>query len=158
MRPADLAAVEPLGNSIHLDHPEDAEIFAERLALSPAGCHVLHGPTGLAGYVISHPWHADDPPALNTLLATLPACPATWYIHDLALHPSARGSGAAAAIVAHLAAHARAIDIIRMDLIAVGASPTFWSRQGFAPAALPAAKLASYGAAARFMIRSLESA
>ncbi len=147
MRPADLPAVEKLGNAIHLDHPEDAEIFAERLHLCPEGCHALDGPAGLAGYIISHPWHASSPPALNTLLGTLPACPSTWYIHDLALHPTARGTGAAQTIVATLAAQPR------IDLIAVGASPRFWARQGFRPASLPTGKLSSYGAAAQFMIR-----
>ena len=155
MRPADLAAVEALGNAIHLDHPEDAAVFAERLRLCPDGCHALDGPAGLAGYVISHSWHADRPPPLNTLLGALPVAPDTWYIHDLALHASARGSGAAPAIVAHLAAQARAVDLARMELIAVGRSPGFWTRQGFRPAASPGGKLASYGSGAAFMVRSL---
>ncbi len=144
---ADLAAVEKLGNAIHLDHPEDAAIFTERLRLCPEGCYTLDGPAGLAGYIISHPWHANSPPPLNTLLGTLPPAPTTWYIHDLALHQATRGSGAAPAIVATLAIRPR------IDLIAVGASPRFWARQGFRPAPLPAAKLASYGAGAQFMIK-----
>ena len=155
MRPTDLAAVEKLGNAIHLDHPEDAAVFAERQYLCPEGCHALEGPAGLAGYVISHPWNADSPPALNTLLGALPVPPQTWYIHDLALAPTARGSGAAAAIVARLAALAAARRLASMSLIAVGRSPAFWARQGFSPAALSAAKLASYGEAARHMVRRL---
>ncbi len=147
MRPTDLQTVEHLGNAIHLDHQEDAAIFAERLHLCPQGCHALDGPAGLAGYIISHPWHSNSPPPLNTLLGALPVPAATWYIHDLALHPSARGSGAAPAIIAQLAAHGR------IELIAVGASPRFWARQGFRPAPLPEAKLASYGTGAQFMVK-----
>ena len=155
MRESDLPDVERTGNAIHLDHPEDEAVFAERLHLCPEGCHVLEGPAGLAGYIISHPWHADSPPPLNTLLGTLPVPPSTWYIHDLALTPSARGTGAAPAIVAHLVAHARTAGLARMDLIAVGASPRFWGRQGFCPATLPDGKLASYGPGATFMVRSI---
>ena len=151
MRPADLATVEPLGNAIHQDHPEDPAIFAERLALCPEGCFVLDGPGGLAGYIISHPWRLGQPPALNTLLGALPGDADTWYIHDLALHPNARGTGAAATIIAILA---RAANLPTMSLIAVGRSPAFWARQGFRPAPLPAGKLASYGAGASHMVRA----
>lgn len=152
MRPADLAQVEPLGNAIHQSHPERPEIFAERLALCPEGCHVLGQ---LDGYVISHPWTLGSPPPLDTLLGALPARPNTWYIHDLALHERARGTGAAQAIVARLAALARALVLPTMSLIAVGRSPPFWARQGFTPSALPTAKLASYGPGAAYMVRPL---
>ena len=152
---SDLPAVVRTGNAIHLDHPEDEAVFAERLKLCPEGCHVLQGPAGLAGYIISHPWHANSPPPLNTLLSALPVPPGTWYIHDLALNPSARGTGAAPAIVAHLVARAGAAGLARMDLIAVGASPRLWGRQGFRPATLPEGKLASYGPGAAFMVLSV---
>lgn len=155
MTAADLPEVERLGNAIHLDHPEDEAVFAERLRLCPQGCHVLAGPEGIAGYIISHPWHADSPPPLNTLLAALPAPPGTWYIHDLALHPSARGTGAAQAILARIAALAAAAGAPRIDLVAVGQSPAFWARQGFHPHPWPAGKGNSYGPTARFMVRPL---
>ena len=152
MRPDDLAAVENLGNEIHQDHPEDPAVFAERLALCPEGCFALDGATGLAGYVISHPWVLGAPPALNTLLGALPAVAESWYIHDLALHESARGSGAGAEIVARLAA-TRAF--ASMSLIAVGRSPGFWVRQGFHPGTLTKGKLDSYGDGAVFMTREI---
>jgi GNAT superfamily N-acetyltransferase len=159
MAPADLALVEPLGNAIHQDHPERPEIFAERLALCPEGCHVLVSPSGeLGGYVISHPWTLGSPPPLDTLLGALPARPDTWYIHDLALHPRVRGSGAASVIVAHLVTLAAASALPVLSLIAVGRSPAFWTRQGFAPAALGAGKIESYGPGAAFMVRSARPA
>lgn len=153
MTVADLARVEPLGNAIHQSHPERPEVFAERLALCPEGCLALGD---LDGYIISHPWTLGRPPALDTLLGALPAAPDTWYIHDLALHERARGTGAAQAIVAHLAALAHARHLRTMSLIAVGRSPGFWMRQGFTPAPLPSGKLASYGEGAAHMARSLE--
>ena len=152
MAAADLALVEPLGNAIHQSHPERPEIFAERLALCPEGCHVLGQ---LDGYVISHPWTLGSPPPLDTLLGTLPAQPDTWYIHDLALHERARGTGAAPAIVAHLATLARARGLPSMSLIAVGRSPAFWARQGFTPAPAEPGKLETYGQGALHMVRRL---
>jgi GNAT superfamily N-acetyltransferase len=152
MAPTDLPAVERLGNAIHVDHPERPEIFAERLALCPEGCFVL---PGLAGYVISHPWRLGTPPKLDTLLGALPPAPDTWYIHDLALHESARGTGAAAAIVAIIADLAKSSGLPTLSLIAVGRSPAFWARQGYAPAPLGPEKLASYGPEAAHMIRRL---
>jgi ribosomal protein S18 acetylase RimI-like enzyme len=155
MRPDDLGAVERLGNAIHVDHPESPDVFAERQRLCPEGCFVLPGPEGLSGYVISHPWRLGNPPKLDTMLGALPAHPDTCYIHDLALHPSARGTGAAPAIVTHLATSATARHLPTMSLIAVGHSPAFWTRQGFKPAPLPGGKLDSYGPGAAHMVRSL---
>jgi hypothetical protein len=146
MAPEDLESVERLGNTIHQAHPERPEVFAERLRLCPEGCHALGN---LDGYIISHPWTLGSPPPLDTLLGALPAQPDTWYIQDLALHERARGTGAAQAIVARLAAaHA-----LPLSLIAVGRSPGFWARQGFATATLPQGKLTSYGDGATYMIK-----
>lgn len=156
MAPADLGAVERLGNAIHQDHPERPEVFAERLALCPEGCFALVTPGGsLDGYIISHPWTLGSPPLLDTLLGALPGRPDSWYIHDLALHPRARGTGAAPAIVATLAALAMQRGQPSMSLIAVGRSPKFWARQGFSPTPLPQVKIATYGPGAAYMVRPL---
>ncbi|WP_244670719.1 GNAT family N-acetyltransferase [Rhodoplanes elegans] len=160
MEEPDLDAVLSIAAVVHPDFPEDLAVFAERLRLAPDGCFVLAGhtgPVGLAGYLVSHPWHADTPPALDTLLSRLPDRPGSWYLHDLALLPAARGSGAGAAIVDRLAGHARASGFATMTLVAVGGSSGFWGRQGFSVVDDPALsqKLASYGETARFMRRDL---
>ncbi len=155
MQTADLAAVEAIAQAIHTDYPEDEAVFAERLRLYAAGCHVLECPAGIGGYVISHPWIAGAPPALDTLLGALPERPDSYYIHDLALRADARGSGAAGRIVATLAAHATSLGLPGMSLIAVGNSPRFWGRQGFVAVPLPGPKLASYGPASCYMTRLL---
>lgn len=160
MAAADLPVVLAAAAVVHPDYPEDLSVFAERLRLAPDGCFVLADPAaapGLAGYLVSHPWHADTAPALDTLLGRLPERPGTWYLHDLALLPTARGSGAGAAIAARIAAHARARGFATMSLVAVGGSSGFWKRQGFSVVEHPALaeKLASYGETARFMRRVL---
>jgi ribosomal protein S18 acetylase RimI-like enzyme len=159
MTEADLPQVGMLAAAIHPDFPEDDAVFAERLRLYPAGCHVLARGEALAAYVVSHPWIDRQPPALNDLLGVLPDRPSTYYIHDLALAPAARGSGAGGKIVAQLAALARSEALPTMSLVAVNGSERFWQRQGFAPVAVPEleAKLRSYSAAARFMVRVLQA-
>lgn len=149
MRAEDLAAVQAIAEAVHHDFPEDISVFAERLRLAPAGCLMLDG----LGYLISHPWRLDAPPALNSPLGAIPPEADGWYLHDLALLPAARGTGAGRAAVARAIETAQAAGLARMALIAVGGSAPFWARQGFVETPLPAAKLASYGEGARYMRR-----
>jgi GNAT superfamily N-acetyltransferase len=158
MTAADLPAVMAVAAVVHPDYPEGEAVFAERLALHPAGCLALSGGEGLGGYVLSHPWRLGQVPALDSLLGVLPDDADAYYIHDLALLPSARGGGAASDCVNRLATHASTSGFARMALVAVGNSAGFWRRQGFREAhdeAL-ARKLASYDSAARYMIRDLK--
>ena len=156
MTAADLAAVKRLADIVHPLFPESDAVFANRLALHPGGCEVLDGNDGLKGYVLSHPWLDRSPPPLDAVLAPV-VTPATYYIHDLALLPETRGTGAGTAIVGRLTARARALNLPNMTLVAVNNSVHFWQRQGFTVTNDPAleAKLASYGDQARFMTRDL---
>ena len=154
----DLSAVGELAARIHPSFPEDAEVFAERLRLYPEGCHVYADGKFPTAYVLSHPWLAFDAPPLNSLLGELPAGPATYYIHDLAVAAEARGTGAAAVIVDALTEHASETGYRTMSLVAVNGSAGFWRRRGFAQLDIAALadKLRSYGDEdAQFMVRSL---
>ena len=155
MQAADLASVEAVAQAIHVDFPEDEAVFAERLRLCPLGCLVLAMDGGIAGYLISHPWMLGAPPALDTLLGAVPEGADSWYIHDLALAPQARGTGAAGRVVAHAVELARAAGLASLSLMSVGGSAGFWRRQGFEVAPVPAEKLASYGDGAAYMVRRL---
>lgn len=157
MRAADLSAVIAIAARVHPDYPEDAAVFGERLALCPAGCLVLEGAGGPDGYVLSHPWRDDAPPALNVALGALPARPDCWYLHDIALLPHARGRNAPAAALAMLAARARKAGLSRIVLVATGSAGAYWLRAGFTALDRPraAAILRSYDPAARLMSRAL---
>ena len=158
MGPTDLPAVMRIAALVHPDYPEDEAVFAERLALAPAGCLVLAGKSGeLSGYVVSHPWPRGSLPALNSLLGATPAGTHDWYLHDLALLPAARGGGHAGSGVSRIVSTARDARCEAIALVAVNGSAGFWERQGFRPADDPAlaAKLASYDDAARYMMRDL---
>lgn len=152
---ADLPAIAAVADRVHPDYPEDDAVFAERLRLYPAGCLVLATAQGLVAYAVSHPWHHLQPPALNSLLGALPAEPSTYYIHDVALLPEARGSGAGSALVARWVAQARAAGVETLSLVAVNGSHAFWRRHGFVAVDAPElrSKLSSYDDAARLMAR-----
>jgi len=157
MRDTDLPHVLAVADEVHPAFPEDAEVFAERMRLYPEGCLVFATDDGIATYVVSHPWQANDPPALNTRLGALPAQPGTYYIHDIALLPELRGTGAAALAVALLLARAAKQKLRTVSLVAVNDSAGFWARHGFrnvTDVAL-ARKLRGYGTAAMFMVREL---
>lgn len=151
-RPADLPALMDIAARVHPDFPESPEVFAERLALYPAGCRLLAAGETALGYVVSHPWPLGTCPALDSLIHAVPAHAGAYYIHDLALLPAARGTGAAGILVRSLKTHAAGAGFATLALVAVNGSAPFWRAQGFAEA-LPAdpAKLAGYGPDARYM-------
>jgi GNAT superfamily N-acetyltransferase len=157
MSATDLPAVLAVAGVVHPGYPEEAAVFAERLRLFPQGCLVLDGADGPIGYVVAHPWHRAAPPALNSLLGELPSQASCFYIHDLALLPQARGSGAGGMVVARLSQIAARAGLPRLALVAIDGSSGFWRRQGFREAHEPALaeKLASYDDAARYMERML---
>ena len=55
----------------------------------------------------------------------------TYYLHDLALLPKARGLGAAGDIVGIALAQATVAGFRTASLVAVNNSQPFWQRQGF---------------------------
>jgi ribosomal protein S18 acetylase RimI-like enzyme len=155
----DLPAVNAVADRVHASYPEDNAVFAERLGLYPEGCFALNGDAGMAGYIISHPWLFKKPPQLKTLLEKIPSPATTYYIHDIALLPGARHSGAASAILEIVRDHAKARRFRNMSLVAVNNSVHFWERHGFRTVIDPELdpKLKSYDADARFMVCDLSS-
>ncbi|MGE0668029.1 MAG: GNAT family N-acetyltransferase [Sphingomonadales bacterium] len=157
MTPADIPAVDAIAAAIHAALPEHAFVFAERQRIYPDGCHLLEVDGEAAGYVISHPWHFLRPPSLNTLLHSVPDDATTYYIHDMALLPIARRTGAGSRVARRLLEHAEAAGLPNASLIAVYDAAPFWLRQGFQFVDDPmlTKKLAGYGAEARMMMRPL---
>jgi len=132
MHADDLAAVSAISDAVHGRYTEPVAVYAERLALYPEGCRVLVRDGDVAGYLVSHPWHRDTPPALGAMLHALPADADSYYLHDLALLPKARGTGAGRAALDIVVAHARALGFAGITLMAVGGADRFWARHGFA--------------------------
>ena len=153
----DFGAVFAIANQVHPGFFEAEEVLAEKFSLYRDGCYLLEIGEKPAGYVLSHPWMADDIPALDTLLGAIPPEADSYYIHDLALLPLTRGIGAAGKIVAGLTKHAQVMGYAAMSLVAVNNSQPFWTRQGFVVGQRPqlTEKLQSYEAGARYMVKPL---
>jgi GNAT superfamily N-acetyltransferase len=157
MTDADLADVQALADTIHVDHPEDAAVFADRLRLYPQGCAVLDVDGRLIGYALTHPWRYGEPPPLNSELRHIPQNATTYYLHDVALLPEARGRGYAMQIGDRLMCHAEQEGFPNLSLVAVNGSQPFWEKLGFRVTVIPGleSKLLSYGPDAVLMVRHL---
>lgn len=136
---------------------EDEPAFASRLDVAAAYClAALRGDT-LIAYLLAHGWPSREPPSVGTVLE--PAITGeALFIHDLAVSSAGRGSGIGGKLVAHAVALAASDGLRRAELIAVEGAASYWRTLGFTePAIAPAlaAKVAGYGASARWMERDL---
>lgn len=143
MNVADLPRVNQIADIVHVNYPEDPAVFANRLALFPDGCRMAEDGAQSLGYCIVHPGIIGQPPALDSVLASLPAAADCLYIHDVALLPEARGRKLGIALARLMEDVARAHGFDRIALTAVNNSDGFWGSLGYEPQ--PCDKLASYG-------------
>lgn len=155
MTDGDLDRVSEIAAIGFPDHFEGRDCFENRLDLNPTGCFVLETAEGLEGYLVAYPWRADAAPALNTVIEAIPEGASVLYLHDLALTPAVRGQGWSRPILRTVVDLAKASGWPTVALVAVNDAVDFWRGHGFQVRETPemAAKLASYGADARYMVR-----
>lgn len=143
---------------------ESAEFFLNRLALAPAYCWVARANADdtLLGYLISYPWDAGLPPALDVALAALPPQADHWFLHDCAVVPSAQGLRVGQTLLRTAAGGAMESGLRRASLVSLETAVGYWLRHGYQPVGgdgepLPAElaeKLAEYGPQASYMSRA----
>lgn len=157
MRHEDLPAIASISDAVHDRYSEDLATYTERLTLYPSGCFTLWQGDRIIGYLISHPWHRDSPPALNAALGSIPATADTYYLHDIALLPDARGGGSGRRAVDMVIDLARKGGFQDVTLIAVNGADRFWASIGFAYVedADTAAQPSNYGAGTYLMRRAV---
>ena len=144
---------------------ESADFFLNRLALAPAHCWVAQaaapsaGGASLLGYLVSYPWDAGLPPALDVALQSLPAGADHWFLHDCAVVPAAQGLGVGQALVRAASTCALDNGLGRASLVSLASATSYWRRHGYSPmdpaSAGLAEKLAGYGPQALYMSRAL---
>ncbi|WP_251863939.1 GNAT family N-acetyltransferase [Achromobacter sp. Marseille-Q4962] len=154
----DILGVQAVAYPPHL--LESAAFYLNRLRLAPDHCWVAEPRAGggLLGYLVSYPWDAGLPPALDAALAALPEAADHWFLHDCAVAPAAQGLGVGAALVRAAGGSAAARGLRRASLVSLASALGYWRRRGYEPA--PAApglreKLAGYGPGACYMRRAL---
>ncbi|HWW55795.1 MAG TPA: GNAT family N-acetyltransferase [Sphingopyxis sp.] len=132
MRAEDLPAVVAISDVVHGDFTEPLATFADRLAHYPAGCAILERAGEPLGYLISHPWPREaGPPKLGAVLGPVAAAE-SYYLHDIALLPAARGTGAGASATAFAAKQAEIEGCRDIRLVAIQGADSYWHAQGFA--------------------------
>ncbi len=150
MPEAQIPEVTRLADSIHKSYPEDEATFAEKWRLYPKGCFSLTANGLLSGYMIAFPWLTVQPPKINALLRALPPKPDTFYLHDIAVSPAARGQGAAKIGLGLLIKYAAAQGFGSLSLTAVSGSEGYWQKQGFRFVG-EGETMETYGSEARYM-------
>lgn len=154
----EMEAVSAISDAVHGRYTEPRAVYAERLALYPAGCLVWESDGAVAGYLVSHPWCRGTPPALGETIGSIPVSADSYCLHDLALLPSERGTGAGAAATRIAIDRARSAGMEDIVLVAVNGADRYWRRQGFVPVpdeGITATLRASYGPEALYMQLSL---
>lgn len=128
---------------------ESIEALQAKSQLSPASCWIAMQQHSAIGYLFSHPWQGQLPPALDHVLTSLPDRADALFLHDLAILPQARGLGVAQALLEQANRWARSNGLRTASLVAVRNSHAFWKKKGFGPPAtsMPQlqAKLQAYG-------------
>lgn len=141
---------------------ESADLFFNRLALSPGTSFVAHVESELLGYLLAYPWTQSTPPELNVALSTLPQDANSWFLHDCSVLPEAQGAGIAHSLYKAGAAHAVNKGLCHSSLVSLATAKSYWLRYGYTIMATEGdsvltAKLAGYGSGACFMTRQLRS-
>lgn len=156
----DLSAVLAIQLCCHdAARQESAQSFDVKRQASPASCLIASLDGRSVGYLVAIPVKAGQPPPLNGATCPVPPDADALYLHDLAVHPDARGAGVAVALVRAFFDVLGRQGFSQACLTAVNGSTAFWQRQGFrdaAPDAAAACGLASYGDGAQYMSLSLQ--
>lgn len=157
---ADLPAITSVQHMCYADHfLESHESFHSKLTATAATCWLALRNTKTLGYLITLPVSTTTFPALDAPTFEICGEPDLLYIHDLAITPDGRAFGLGKQLLARAQQTAIARAIPRAGLIAVQASKSYWTRQGFAPVDAGARglseKVASFGNDASYMEKHL---
>ena len=140
---------------------ESHRSFLAKLEASPVTCFMAQIAEAPAGYLVAVPAEAGRPPPLHGEDYLVPSAAAALYLHDLAVHPEARGAGVAAALIKAYFRAARRQGFRLACLTAVNGASRFWERYGFRAVADSgaddmASDMTSYGAGAVYMSMRLD--
>jgi predicted N-acetyltransferase YhbS len=159
MQPEDMDEILLVQAACYIgDIPESAISLHAKLNASPLSCFVATMNDELIAYLISLPWTSSAPPALNAQVCEIPSQPDCLYLHDLSVHPYARGTGVARALIDCFFARCAQWQMRRTCLVAVQNSAPYWRRFGFQTVPLTPilqSKLASYPDEAEFLVREI---
>jgi ribosomal protein S18 acetylase RimI-like enzyme len=134
IRPFSLADIQSVMEIQSACYPanllEEAEHLIAKHQQSPLSCWVATEHQKAIAYLLTHPWSGDTPPALNTPLPPKKPKSDIYFIHDLAVLPSARGLGLAKRLFDTAIDWAKQEKLQKIRLIAIAGAADFWIKQG----------------------------
>jgi len=135
--------------------PEDVNILKNKWHSSPQTCAVYSDHKGkVIAYLLAHPWARETPPKLNEKISVTYS--STLFIHDLALALEGRGKNIGKKLVQNLIDNAQSESFVKILLVAVQNSTSFWAKFGFIN--MPSEEICvSYGKNAHLMVLELET-
>ena len=153
---ADLAEVLRIQAACYTEIvPEGVAAYEAKLRAPGARCFVAEQAGTMLAYLVAVPVAWPALPALDDPHYVQPPDADALYLHDLAVDPRARGTGAGAALVQAFLAAVVADGWARAGLVAIQGSVPYWACFGFDTIATVddavRRKLASYGPDARLM-------
>lgn len=139
----------------HEIEPESAESMISKIHISPETCFVAKdSQDDIKGYLLSIPATLGNPPQLHSETQVIDQHADCLYLHDLAIHPKARGMGVGKLLFQHFAKIAYQKQFQHASLISIQNSVSFWKKYGFSPITPDKAlqeKLKTYGDNATYM-------
>lgn len=132
MREQDVPAVHAVQCAAYPPAYHEAErVLAARCQIGAGNCFVAADAGEVSAYLIAYPWRGAPPP-LHVEAAGVAGCD-HLFVHDLAVHPAARGRRLADALLDALLTVGREAAFPTLRLVAVGRARTFWAARGFLP-------------------------
>ncbi len=138
--------------------PENEVSMASKIMTSPDTCFVANNNREILGYLLAIPALLGEPPTLNDQTQSLDKTANCLYLHDLAIHPDARGKGIAKLLLDQFMniVHEKFYNAI--SLVSIQNSVDFWKKQGFRsikPSDYLKLKLWTYGKDAVYMEKNI---
>ncbi|MGI2105200.1 GNAT family N-acetyltransferase [Shewanella frigidimarina] len=112
--------------------PESLGVMQSKWQASPTSCVVFEQQDNVLAYALVHPWLQGDAPSLDTEISGQINAD-SWYLHDMAISPSAQGMGIGKKLFNHIVNQAKNLAINGIGLVAVQGAHTYWLQQGFKP-------------------------
>lgn len=160
LSPADLPDLDRIQASCYgTSMLESTSVLADRLLAAPDWIWGIQDDAGLCAYLFTYPTHQGRLSPLNSGFRPAPDGD-TLYLHDLAVHPRARGLGLPQRLIRQAWGRARKAGLRHSALISVQDSEHFWATHGYRTRTElddhQRACLASYEQPARYMTRLLD--
>ncbi|WP_164839101.1 GNAT family N-acetyltransferase [Shewanella livingstonensis] len=131
INPTDWPAIMAIQAQCYVElAPESLGVMQSKWRASPTSCVVFEHQGSVLAYTLVHPWPRGDAPSLETEISDQSNANC-WYLHDMAISPSAQGMGIGKQLFTYLVEQAKTLTVNGIGLVAVQGAQTYWQQRGF---------------------------